>query len=84
MITHNLASQAFKIIREEGTATLQYNIEEGKILFTHTYTPPALRGQGIAAQLVDAGLTYAKDNNLTPIPLCSYVVDYIQRNPLTQ
>lgn len=80
MITHNYTQQAIKIIRDEGTATLEYYVQDNKIYFIHTYTPPDLSGQGIAARLVEAGLTYAQENNLTPVPICSYVVNYIERN----
>lgn len=38
-----------------------------------TYTPPDLRGQGLAEKVVLAALIYAEENNLKVIPSCWYV-----------
>lgn len=38
-----------------------------------TYTPPKLRGKGLAAIVVKAGFDYAKEKNLKVIPNCWYV-----------
>ena len=38
-----------------------------------TYTPPDLRGQGLAEKVVLAALIYAEENNLKIIPGCWYV-----------
>lgn len=51
---------------------LHYQTEENKILIDHTYVNPQLRGQGIAAQLVDAAVAYARMNNFRIVPICSY------------
>ncbi len=46
---------------------------EGKINANHTYVSEELRGGGVAGQLLDALVTYARENNLKIIPTCSYV-----------
>jgi hypothetical protein len=45
-----------------------------------TYVPPELRGKGIAAKIVHAGLLFASENSLKVIPSCSYVESYIRSN----
>ncbi|OAH52842.1 GNAT family acetyltransferase [Domibacillus aminovorans] len=47
---------------------------EGKINANHTYVSEELRGGGVAGQLLDALVTYARENNLKIIPTCSYVM----------
>lgn len=77
-IIHEADKQRFKIAFAGDTAELTYFIQGNKIHFTHAYTPVLLRGRGVAAQLVEAGLAYASAENLTPIPVCSYVVSYMR------
>ena len=50
-------------------AYLRYVIRgEDLIDFTYTYTPPELRGKGLAEKIVKIGFEYAKKNNLKVIP----------------
>ena len=62
-------------------AVADYRRQGDTLLITHTHTPPALRGQGIAARLVAGMLTDVRARGLKITPLCSYVVDYFERNP---
>ncbi|MGQ3051982.1 MAG: GNAT family N-acetyltransferase [Roseateles sp.] len=63
------------------TSVLDYELQPGRVVFTHTGVPSACRGQGLAAQLVEAGLRWARDDGLKVVPACSYVHVYIQRHP---
>ena len=62
-------------------AVADYRRQGDTLLITHTHTPPALRGQGIAARLVAGMLTDVRARGLKITPLCSYVVEYFERNP---
>jgi predicted GNAT family acetyltransferase len=44
-----------------------------------TYTPPQLRGQGLAEKVVLAAFEYAKENNLKVIPSCWYVKKFLEK-----
>ena len=61
-------------------AYLSYNIINDKINFSSTFTPPELRGKGIAQIVVEYAFNYAKENNLKVIPTCSYVQGFVDRN----
>ncbi len=45
-----------------------------------TYTPPQLRGQGLAEKVVFAAFEYAKEKNLKVIPSCWYVRKFLDNH----
>ncbi|MCH7826718.1 MAG: N-acetyltransferase [Bacteroidetes bacterium] len=62
-------------------AYLRYVIRgEDLIDFIYTYTPPELRGKGLAEKIVKIGFEYAKKNNLKVIPTCPYIMYFLSRN----
>lgn len=65
-------------------SVLDYSLSAGRVVFTHTGVPAAYQGQGLAAQLVEAGLQWAQAQGLKVTPACSYVHVYIQRHPAWQ
>ena len=71
----------FELHTKDGTAFLEFIREGEKLFLTHTETPEALRGQGIAADLVKKSLQSAKDNGLTVVPSCSFVAKYVNNHP---
>lgn len=42
------------------------------IVIDHTFVEPSLRAQGIARQLLDAAVTWARKNKAAIVPECSY------------
>ncbi len=76
-ITHK--SGQFEYLSKGLSAILDYEINDQEMIITHTYVPDGIRGQGIAAQLVESALSYAQASNLKIIPKCSYVAAYIKR-----
>ena len=64
-----------------GEAVLEYIEHGGTLDYRHTYTPPALRGRGIAKDLVSFALEYARSEGLHVIPTCPYVAKIIRENP---
>ncbi|MEL1245692.1 GNAT family N-acetyltransferase [Flavobacterium sp. DGU11] len=77
----NEEGKQFELHVEGQVAFLEYYREGEKIFLTHTEVPESLRGQGIAARLVKSTFQCAKDNGLTVMPLCSYVMHYVDENP---
>ena len=62
-------------------SVLDYQLDGGRVVFGHTGVPSAYQGRGLAAQLVEAGLQWARDEGLKVVPACSYVQTYLQRHP---
>lgn len=80
-VTHNLQARRFEIEKDSHLSVVEYELMEGKIIFTHTGVPDALSGQGIGSRLAKAGLDYAKQNRLQVVALCSFISAYINKHP---
>ncbi len=80
-VLHNKEeNKLYKIVNGK-EAYLRYIMLDNKTMdMIKTYVPPELRGQGIAADVVLAGLLYAKENGFNIIPTCSYVETYIEHH----
>jgi predicted GNAT family acetyltransferase len=79
-VKHDIENQKFYLVVEGQESHLEYNKTGNVLNFYHTYVPDELRGRGIAAEIVKAGLSFAKKNDLKIVPTCSYVASYIQRH----
>ena len=78
-VKHDKENRRFVTIVDGFEALLDYTREEDKINFYHTYTPPQLRGKGIAKIVVEFAFKYARENHLKVIPSCSYVHAFVER-----
>lgn len=58
-------------------AHVEYVPRAGVWVFTHTWTEPIARGEGLAAKVVRAALLGARESGVTVRPVCPYVVDYL-------
>lgn len=47
----------------------------------HTFTPPEMRGKGIAKKLVEALIRDAREQGFKIEPQCPYVADKFDENP---
>ena len=70
----------FQMEVEGRRCELDYEVQGKRVVFTHTGVPPALQGRGLAAQLVAAGLAWARAEGLQVVPACSYVAAYMKRH----
>lgn len=78
---HNAAENRYELNLDDGTAFATY-VRRGDVLYvTHTYSPPALRGRGVAARLVRDMMADVRSQGLKIVPQCSFVVDYFDRFP---
>jgi predicted GNAT family acetyltransferase len=84
-ITHKPERQAFIVALppEEGEAPLdeallEYTLmDNGVIDFRRTYVPFSLRGKGLAEELVQAGLAWAREQGYSITASCSYVQKFL-------
>ena len=65
----------------EHTAVADYRIQGNEISMPHVGVPKELEGQGIASALVLAVFKNIEERKLKLIPLCPFVVTYVQRHP---
>lgn len=82
-IVHHADEQCFVLEWQGQQARLDYQIHAGRepqVDFNHTYVPPEFRGQGLAEQLVQAGLRWAASQNLQVHASCWYVAKVICAN----
>jgi uncharacterized protein len=79
-VIHEKENERFVIYAEGYEVYVEYKIRDNKVDLNHTYTHPALRGKGLAAQVVRAAFEFAKENNLKVIPTCSYVQAFVSKN----
>ncbi|MBS0632355.1 MAG: N-acetyltransferase [Verrucomicrobia bacterium] len=81
VVSHNLAEHRFEAQVDGHLAVVEYERDGTRLIMTHTFVPPELRGRGIAEKLVRPALDYARNERLTVVPACSYVAVFIQRHP---
>jgi predicted GNAT family acetyltransferase len=84
-VRHDEAAKKYYAVVDGQESVCEYSAAGEKTLnFTHTYVPPALRGKGIAEQLVHEALEDARNRGFKVIPSCWYVKLYIDRHPQLQ
>lgn len=80
-VDHQVENLRFILAKDNHECVLDYTLVEGSgklvIDFTHTYVPFALRGQGLAEQLVEVGLGWAKDQGYQIEASCWYVKKFL-------
>ncbi len=80
-VRNNAALSRYELDVNSATAFANYRLAPGKVIITHTETPPALRGRGIASRLVQGALEQIRANDLKVVAGCGFVVDYLQKHP---
>jgi predicted GNAT family acetyltransferase len=80
-VRDNKAQNRFELDVEGGLAFANYRMTPSAIIITHTETPRALRGRGIASELVQGALELIRADGHKIIAGCGFVVDYLQKHP---
>ncbi len=71
----------FEIARDGQIAYLEYNLA-GKVLqLIHSEVPEALRGHGLATELAQSALEWARANGVKVDVICPSVADYLEKHP---
>jgi uncharacterized protein len=71
----------FELDVESGMAFAHYRLTPSAVIITHTETPRALRGHGIASELVEGALALIRADGRKVIAGCGFVVDYLRKHP---
>ncbi len=80
-VTHNAAAHRYETVVDGHRSVCEYELVDGRMVFTHTVVPTELRGRGIAEKLVRAALAEARVAGRRVVPQCSYVAKFIERHP---
>jgi predicted GNAT family acetyltransferase len=63
-------------------AELVYHFtSEGKMVIEHTEVDDSLAGKGVARQLVETAVDYARTHNIKIIPICPYAKSLFDKLP---
>jgi predicted GNAT family acetyltransferase len=77
-VSNNEAANRFEATTGGKTALLSYKRTPREIVFYHTQVPAELEGHGLGSKVVRTGLEFAREQGLEFVPLCAFVVWYIQ------
>jgi predicted GNAT family acetyltransferase len=80
-VRDNKMQGRFELDVEGGIAFANYRATPAAIIITHTETPRALRGHGIASQLIEGALALIRADGRKVIGACGFVVDYLRKHP---
>ena len=79
-VRHHAAANRFESEVDGNLAIAEYQLDGERMIITHTFVPPELRGRGIAEKLVRPALAWARAKNRRVVPACSYVAAFIERH----
>jgi len=80
-VRDNKSRHRFELDVEGAMAFANYRLAPGSVIITHTETPAALRGRGIASKLVKGALEMIRADGLKVVAGCGFVVDYLRKHP---
>jgi predicted GNAT family acetyltransferase len=62
-------------------AMVEYMEAGNNIIFNHTEVPPEFEGRGIASQIAQTALDWARDNERRVQALCPFIKGYVDKHP---
>ncbi len=80
-VRDNRSQHRFELDVDGAVAFANYRLTPDSVIITHTETPPALRGRGIASELVNGVLAWIRAVGVKVVAGCGFVVEYLQKHP---
>ena len=80
-VRDNKALSRFEMDVDGAVAFANYRLTPQAVIITHTETPRALRGRGIASELIKGALDLIRADGRKVIAGCGFVVDYLYKHP---
>ncbi len=71
----------FEMERDGHVAYLEYSLAGPVLQLVHTEVPPPLRRRGIADQLAQSALEWARQNQAKVDVICPIVAGYLKKHP---
>ena len=79
-VKHNATESRYEAVVQGLLCVAEYEVVDGRMIFTRTFVPLKLRGRGLAGKLVRVALTDARAKARKVTPTCSYVARLIDRH----
>ena len=80
-VRNNADLNRYELGAEGQTAVAYYKLAPGVMTLTHTETPMALRGRGIASRLIRGALEDVRARGFKVVPRCPFVSAYMAKHP---
>lgn len=80
-VRDNREKSRFELDIGSDIAFATYRLTPSAVIITHTETPAALRGRGVASELVKGALELIRRDGRKVIAGCGFVVDYLDKHP---
>ena len=80
-VRDNKARSRFELDVEGDVAFANYRLTPQAVVITHTETPRALRGRGVASELVKGALDMIRVDGRKVVAGCGFVADYLGKHP---
>lgn len=81
LLRDNTAASRFELDVEGHVAFADYRRQGDRLAIDHVETPAALRGGGVASQVMQGVAEAARREGLKVLPICSYAVAWFRRHP---
>ena len=81
IVRDNKAKNRFELDIGGDTAFANYRLAASTVIITHTETPRALRGRGIASALVKGALELIRADGHKVVAGCAFVAEYLHKHP---
>lgn len=79
-IQHNKDQHRFETIIENLLCVIDYHLDGKDLSLTHVAVPKLLEGRGIAGELTQTALDWARAKDYRVIPVCPYVQTWLKRH----
>lgn len=79
-VIDNADRHRFELEEDGEIAFADYRLQGDTVVLPHVEAPPALRGTGAAARLMEGALSIIRGRGQRVTPLCSYADAYIRRH----
>jgi predicted GNAT family acetyltransferase len=82
-VRHNPEARRFEAFVDGELCRADYRMSGDLMHIVHTEVPQRFEGRGLARQVVQAALDFARANGLAVVPVCGYVRAYMRRHKTT-
>lgn len=80
-VVDNKEERRFETFIDGYPAIIEYSVKPEVLILEHTEVDPALKGKGVASDLVENVLLQIELQGLKVVPKCPFIKKYIEKHP---